>query len=129
MISPFCPAPSQADNGTPQVLHVQFCMLCTAQGCLADRQVGVKMQPCSSRGILCMDKGLCLSRRRGIFAPFPRALIRVSRSSPRALLYPTHPLIHCALATLGFFPSQEHIKCFPAGTQSSLFLLRAAVFL
>lgn len=64
MISLFCPAPSQTTNGTPQVLHVQFCMLHTAQRCLADRQVGVKIQLCSSHGILCMDKGLCLSRKR-----------------------------------------------------------------
>lgn len=69
------------------------------------------------------DKGLCLSRKRGVFALLPRALVRTSRSGLLSPLHPINPLILCAPSTLGFLLSQQHPKC------DSATLLAAPVFL
>ena len=60
-------APSQAGNGSTQVLHVLFCMLHTAQECQAERQVGLKsshvplVESCAwVRGHICPKEGVPL---------------------------------------------------------------------
>ena len=102
-------APSQAGNGSTQVLHVQFCMLHTAQECQAERQVGLKsshvplVESCAwVRGHICPKEGVPL-----LIPPKASWYTQELSFSPLFLALhsqPTNPLFHCALAhTVLFF--------------------------